>query len=381
MSITAPPVSLRVPDSGTEADPLDDARWAAVVRRDRRWDGRFVTAVSSTGIYCRPSCPARTPARERLTFFASPADARGAGYRACLRCHPDMGTDSPAVELVRRACAVLDAAEGPMTLTQLGTRLEVSPSHLQRTFKRVTGVSPRDYADARRQGVLRERLRARVPVIDAIYEAGYGSSSRVYEGAGGALGMTPGLYRNGAAGVAIRYTILETPLGTMLVAATDRGLCRVSLGESADTLERGLSHEFPAASRSRDDDFLAPMADALRTRLDGQKPAGDLPLDIRATAFQRQVWDALRRIPLGATRSYAQVAAEIGRPGAARAVARACASNPVAIAIPCHRVVRRDGQLGGYRWGVERKRRLLEVEARAGSAGDVRTGAANRSGL
>jgi AraC family transcriptional regulator of adaptative response/methylated-DNA-[protein]-cysteine methyltransferase len=249
------------------------------------------------------------------------------------------------------------------TLTELGRRLGVSPSYLQRTFKRIAGVSPRAYADARRQGVLRERLRSQVPVLDAIYDAGYGSSSRVYEGSNGLLGMTPGLYRNGAAGSAIRYTIIETTLGTMLVAATERGLCRVALGESIDELERSLSDEFPGASRTRDDTVLAPMAAALRARTEGREPAMELPLDVRATAFQRQVWEALRRIPAGATRSYSEIAASIGRPGAARAVGGACASNPVAIAIPCHRVVRGNGELGGYRWGIERKRRLLAVES------------------
>jgi AraC family transcriptional regulator, regulatory protein of adaptative response / methylated-DNA-[protein]-cysteine methyltransferase len=343
---------------------LDEDRWAAVLGRDRAWDGRFVTAVSSTRIYCRPSCPARRPARERVHFYATPADARADGYRACRRCLPDLGADSPALELVRHACAILDEpSEVTPTLAQLGKRVGVSPSHLQRTFKRIAGVSPRAYADARRQGVLRERLRSQVPVADAIYEAGYGSSSRVYEGANAQLGMTPGLYRNGAAGATIRYTILETALGTMLVAATERGLCRVTLGESPDALERSLGQEFPSASRTRDDDVLAPMAAALLARTEGRAPAAELPLDIRATAFQRQVWETLKRIPVGTTRSYSQVAASIGRPGAARAVARACASNPVAIAIPCHRVVRGDGELGGYRWGIERKRRLLEIES------------------
>lgn len=340
----------------------DDARWAAVVRRDASWDGRFVMAVSSTGIYCRPSCPARRPARERVRFYDSPADARAGGYRACRRCHPDLGAETPAMQLVRRACSVLDEADARITLADMGARLGVSPSHLQRTFKRVTGVSPREYADARRNGVLRDRLRARVPVLDAIYDAGYGSTSRVYERSA-QLGMTPGLYRQGGVGTAIDYTIVDTPLGKMLVAATERGVCRVALGESERALERGLEQEYPGATRTRNDDHLAPMASELLARTRGREPATELPIDVRATAFQRLVWDALKRIPLGATRSYSEVAASIGRPGAARAVARACASNPVALAVPCHRVVRGDGALGGYRWGVERKRLLLEAEA------------------
>jgi len=348
-----------------EADEreLDEARWAAVERRDAAWDGRFVLAVSSTGIYCRPSCPARRPRRDRVRFYASPAEARAAGYRACRRCRPDLAADSPAVDLVRRASTLLRDADGPVTLASLGAQLGVSPTHLQRTFKRLTGVSPREYAAARRDGALRRRLRANASVLDAIFEAGYGSTSRVYERSGAQLGMTPGAYRNGAAGAAISYTTAETPLGTMLVAATERGLCRVILGESAAALEDALAREFPAASRVRDDERIAPMAAALVEQSRGRQPAAELPLDVRSTAFQRQVWDALRRIPLGSTRSYAQVAASIGRPGAARAVARACASNPVALAVPCHRVVRGDGALGGYRWGVDRKRSLLEAEA------------------
>jgi AraC family transcriptional regulator of adaptative response/methylated-DNA-[protein]-cysteine methyltransferase len=350
-------------DPQPEPATLDDARWAAILRRDPGWDGRFVMAVSSTGIYCRPSCPARRPSRDRVRFFASPTDARADGYRACKRCRPDLGTDSPAVDLVRRTCALLDDTWEPVpTLGLLGKRLGVSPSHLQRTFKRLTGVSPREYADARRNGVLRDRLRAQAPVLDAIYEAGYGSTSRVYERAGTQLGMTPGRYRNGAAGASISYTVVETALGTMLVAATERGICRVALGDSVRDLEQGLAAEFPAASRTRDDVRLSPWVGALIGRIDG-RPSDELPLDIRATAFQRRVWQMLERIPAGTTRSYSEIAAAIGRPGAARAVARACASNPVAIAIPCHRVVRRDGELGGYRWGIERKRRLLENES------------------
>jgi AraC family transcriptional regulator, regulatory protein of adaptative response / methylated-DNA-[protein]-cysteine methyltransferase len=347
----------------SEPTTLDDARWAAVLRRDAGWDGRFVMAVRSTGIYCRPSCPARRPSRDRVRFYGSPADARADGYRACKRCRPDLGTDSPAVDLVRRTCALLDDASEPVpTLGMLGKRLGVSPSHLQRTFKRLTGVSPREYADARRHGVLRDRLRAQAPVLDAIYEAGYGSTSRVYERAGTQLGMTPGRYRNGAAGASISYTVVETALGKMLVAATDRGICRVALGDSVRVLEQGLAAEFPAASRTRDDVRLSPWVGALLARIEG-RPADELPLDIRATAFQRHVWQMLERIPRGTTRSYSEIAAAIGRPGAARAVARACASNPVAIAIPCHRVVRGNGELGGYRWGIERKRRLLQNES------------------
>lgn len=362
--LTAPREAAPLDDGRLEPQTLDEARWAAALKRDARWDGRFVMAVSSTGIYCRPSCPARKPARERVRFYSSPEDARADGYRACKRCRPDMGTDSPAIDLVRRTCALLDhSSEAVPTLAELGKRLGVSPSHLQRTFKRVTGISPREYADARRQGVLRDRLRAQVPVLDAIYEAGYGSSSRVYERSDAQLGMTPARYRNGAAGASINYTIVRTALGKMLVAATERGVCRVTLGDSGKALEQALAAEFPAASRARDDALLAPAVGALLDRIEGRRPSTDLPLDIRATAFQRQVWEMLRRIPVGSTRSYSEVAAAIGRPGAARAVARACASNPVAIAIPCHRVVREDGDLGGYRWGVERKRRLLENES------------------
>jgi AraC family transcriptional regulator of adaptative response/methylated-DNA-[protein]-cysteine methyltransferase len=347
----------------TASSAQDTDRWRAVLARDAGQDGRFVLAVSTTGIYCRPSCPARKPLREHVSFYDTPGDARVAGYRACLRCHPDQAATNAGVDLVKRATAILDQPgdEAP-TLRTLGERLGVSPYYLQRTFKRVTGVSPRQYIAERRAAALRSGLRNGAAVTDAIYDAGYGSASRVYENASDVLGMTPRAYRNGAGGTSIRYTIVDTPLGKLLLAATERGLARVALADSATELESLLEREFHAALRTVDDAALRPTATAVLELIAGREPSAALPLDVRATAFQRQVWEALRAIPRGATRSYAQLAREIGRPGAARAVAGACASNPVAIVVPCHRVVRGNGDLGGYRWGLERKRRLLDAE-------------------
>ena len=338
--------------------------WAAVVDRDRRFDGRFVYAVRSTGVYCRPSCPSRRPLATNVVFFDEASDAERAGFRACKRCgqraHDAAHARSAAV---RAAAAFIDAhADQRITLADLARQTGGSPFHLQRTFRRELGVTPREYQQARRLDRLRSQLRRGETVSRATYDAGFGSPSRVYEQAA-TLGMTPAVYRRGGEGLQIRFAIVASPLGQLLVARTGKGVCMVSLGDTAAQLERRLRTEFPRAVVELDDDgSLAELAARVVAHVRGDGAAHDLPLDVRGTAFQQQVWRALLAIPYGETRSYAEVAAAIGQPRATRAVARACATNPVAVVIPCHRVVRSDGGLGGYAGGVERKERLLEVE-------------------
>jgi AraC family transcriptional regulator of adaptative response/methylated-DNA-[protein]-cysteine methyltransferase len=339
-------------------------RWHIVQARDRRYDGAFVYAVRSTGIYCRPSCPSRRPRRRLVEFFPIPEAAEAAGFRACRRCRPtQVDAADPAVAVVRELCRAIEShLDDPADLNHLGRRVSLSPHQVLRAFRRVLGVSPRQYRDARRLSRLKTSLKERRRVSPAIYDAGYGSSSRVYERAASALGMTPATYGRGGRGAVIRYAVVPSPLGQLLVAATHRGVCRISLGDGTAPLERDLRAEFPAAAITRDEGALADWTRRIVRHLEGREPSLDLPLDIRATAFQQRVWSELRKIPYGNTRSYQAVARAIGRPQAARAVARACASNPVSLAIPCHRVVRGDGTLGGYRWGMERKQRLLNTE-------------------
>jgi AraC family transcriptional regulator of adaptative response/methylated-DNA-[protein]-cysteine methyltransferase len=351
----------------------DEQHWQAVLNRDARFDGVFVYAVSSTGIYCRPSCPSRRPRREGVRFFADARDAEQARFRACKRCRPGKADPERLDEsLTRRACAAIDAAEGtPLTLTALGATLGVSPGHLQRTFTRTLGITPRQYAAARRAGEVKERLRTGDSIAGALYDAGYGSSSRLYEGASATLGMTPAAYRRGGKGMRISYTIAASQLGRLLVAATPRGVCAVSLGDADTDLEAGLRREYPAAAIGRDDEGLGVWLAAILDHLDGRLPVLNLPLDLQGTAFQWRVRALLQAIPYGETRSYGELARELGNPGAARAVARVCATNPVALAIPCHRVVRGDGDEGGYRWGVQRKHALLAREQEHAEAPSV----------
>jgi AraC family transcriptional regulator of adaptative response/methylated-DNA-[protein]-cysteine methyltransferase len=298
-------------------------------------------------------------------FFDSPAFAVRAGYRACRRCRPDEARVDPWVEKVRRACVYLENVEGRVSLARIASHLGGSPYHLQRSFKRLVGLSPREYAEACRLRKMRRGLRGGAPVTAAIFDAGYGSSARFYEGSARKLAMAPTVYARGATGVRLEYAIVESsPLGRLLVAATERGVCTVSMGSSDLELERALAREFPNAVRSRDDGHLARWTKAILSHLAGRRPRLDLPLDVQATAFQWQVWTALAAIPYGETRSYSDVAASIGKPAAARAVARACASNPVALAIPCHRVVPSAGGTGVYRWGTARKAALLAAEHR-----------------
>lgn len=345
----------------TRTTPLTtDRRWRAVLARDARRDGDFVYAVRSTGIYCRPSCPSRRPRRAQVAFYPDPREAEAAGFRPCRRCHPDGRAADPRAAWVRQACAELDAATTPVSLPALAQAVGAPAERLRRAFVALLGVTPRAYADARRAERLRHSLRDGRGVSPALYAAGFGSPSRVYGRP--LLGMTPATYADGGRGARIAYGVVPCPHGRLLVAATSRGVCRVSLGSEDRALVHDLRHEFPAAELRRDQRALAgPLRHILR-RLTGHREPLDLPLDIRATAFQRRVWDALRSIPHGETRSYQEVARAIGRPRATRAVASACAANPVAIIVPCHRVVRSDGGVGGYRWGVARKRAILETE-------------------
>ncbi|HTN53523.1 MAG TPA: bifunctional DNA-binding transcriptional regulator/O6-methylguanine-DNA methyltransferase Ada [Anaeromyxobacter sp.] len=344
-----------------ERSRSDQAAWRAVLRRDRSADGAFVYAVRTTGIYCRPSCPSRRPRRENVTFFPSPAEAERGGFRPCARCGP--ASRLAAERAVARAAAFLEERpEERVTLPALAAEVGLSPSHLQRTFRRVLGVSPRAFQDARRLARFKGLVRRGEPVGSAGYGAGYGSSRGLYESARAGLGMTPAAYRKGGEREAIRFGIVGTGLGRLLVAATGRGVCSVALGDSDAALEHELRGEFPRAGLERDDPGVARWTRAVVGRLEGA-PGEELPLDLRGTAFQLRVWSALRQIPFGETRSYAAVARAVAAPRAARAVARACAANRVALLVPCHRVVRGGGELGGYRWGVERKRRLLEAEA------------------
>jgi AraC family transcriptional regulator of adaptative response/methylated-DNA-[protein]-cysteine methyltransferase len=348
------------PDRGRLAS-VPDARWEAILTRDARADGTFVYAVRSTRIYCHPSCPSRRPGREQVVFYPTPEEAEVAGYRPCRRCRPDEA-DARAV-LVRRICRHIDEhAEGRVDLKTLGEVAGLSPAHVQRVFKRTTGITPRQYADSQRMERLKDRLKQGGTVTAALYEVGYGSSSRLSERTNAHLGMTPTAYRRGGEGRRIGYTIADSPLGRLLVAATADGVCSVCLGDEDAPLEAALRGQYPAAQLVCDPEGLGRWVDALVRHLGGDLPHLELPMDVRATAFQRRVWAALQAIPYGETRSYSDIAKAVGQPGAARAVARACADNRVALIVPCHRVVREDGALGGYRWGVERKRALLDRE-------------------
>jgi len=362
-SLKAMPVQML--SKGKEFEPArdDEARWSAVLARDAKRDGEFVFGVSSTGVYCRPSCAARRPRRENVRFFPVPEAAERAGYRACLRCRPRALNGNAELGAVRAICRFIEQhLDETVTLERLGKEFRQSPFHLQRRFKAVLGITPREYADSCRMRTLKRNLQAGDSVTRAMYDAGYGSSSRLYERTASQLGMTPDKYRRGAIATTIRYASADSPLGRMLIAATEKGICSIQFGRSDGELLEGLKREFPFAVRKEDDGGLHSWVGALLKHMRGRDLDSSLPLDIRATAFQRRVWTYLQSIPFGATKSYSQVAKAIGRPTACRAVARACATNPVAVAIPCHRVVREDGSMGGYRWGIERKKALLAME-------------------
>jgi AraC family transcriptional regulator, regulatory protein of adaptative response / methylated-DNA-[protein]-cysteine methyltransferase len=340
-----------------------DHAWEGVLNRDRHCDGRFVYAVSSTRVYCRPSCPSRRPARRHVTFFSSPQLAESAGYRACLRCRPQSFHGSKTEQRVEQARCYLDEhADESITLRRLAAQVGVSPFHLQRAFSRVIGLSPKAYQGAKRMARFAASLKRGESVTNATYEAGFGSSSRLYAHVNEDLGMTPSAFRSGGRGVTLCYTTVPTAAGRMLVAITERGIAAVSFGDTEAALVTSLHNDYPKAVLRRDTKGLEKHVYCFLKCLKGSADVDCLPLDVKATTFQRKVWQALQQIPRGQTRSYQEIARAIGQPTAARAVARACAGNPVAIAIPCHRVVRNDGRLAGYRWGLERKQRLLALE-------------------
>lgn len=346
----------------TEAETsLPEDPWQVVLTRDRSWDGALFYAVRTTGVFCRPSCPSRRPRRENVTFFAAADDAARAGFRACHRCHPESATGTTTERRIQRAIRYLDEhRDERITLEQLGSVVGISPFHLQRAFRNAMGVSPRQYQEARRLEAMKERLGSGDRVGTAVWEAGYGSVRGAYEAVARGTGMTPGRYRSGAAGLHIRYAVRDTRFGSLLVASSFAGVCAVMLGDDADDVVAQLRAEFPAAAISEQD--ANPAVDHVLAYLEGTHPGLALPLDLHGTSFQLRVWEALRQIPAGEVRTYAQVAQAIGAPGSARAVAGACAANRTAVVVPCHRVVRSDGSLSGYRWGEERKRALLEHE-------------------
>lgn len=353
--------------SASHADP---SRWRAVVARDAAADGAFVYAVETTGVYCRPSCAARTPRPENVRFYPDPAAAEAAGFRACKRCRPGQ----PSAAEVRAAvvadlCRFIDESPEAPTVAELAARAGWSPSHLSRVFRAVTGLTPKRYVTGRRAERVRDALGGEASITEAMYDAGYNSSARFYEDADGQLGMTPGAWRRGGAGETIRFAVGATSLGAVLVAGTERGVCAVALGDDADGLVRDLQDRFPRAELVGGAAAFEAWVAGVVGLVEAPGAAPDLPLDVRGTAFQRRVWTALRAIPPGTTATYADVARAIGAPRASRAVAAACAANPVALAIPCHRVVRRDGALAGYRWGIERKRALIDRERAARPSG------------
>jgi AraC family transcriptional regulator, regulatory protein of adaptative response / methylated-DNA-[protein]-cysteine methyltransferase len=337
--------------------------WAALERRDASEDGKFLYGVRTTRVYCRPGCTSRLPLRKNTIFFETSAEAEAAGLRPCKRCRPtEDSTASRHLAAIERACALLWTSETLPSLGELADAAGISRFHFHRVFKQITGATPRDYARTHRLGRFAEKLDAGQPVTQAIYASGFGSSSRAYEAAPAALGMTPGARRRGGNGQTIRFVTVETPLGWALVAATERGICMTALTDDRESLAAALRQRFPAAALVADDAGLKDWADRIVGFITAPNQNLDLPLDIQGTAFQARVWRALQKIPLGKTASYTEIAAALGQPKAVRAVAQACAANKLALLVPCHRVIRSDGDLGGYRWGLERKRALLARE-------------------
>lgn len=336
-------------------------RWQLVLNRDPMADGQFVYAVRSTGVYCRPTCPSRRPRANQVEFFETPQEAERAGYRSCRRCNPQGAR--PSAEAIAAACRYLkEHSDRRVALSDIARQVNLSPFHFQRLFKQQTGVSPREYHASLRNGNVRRSLRQSASVTDSVYDAGFSSSSRFYESAGRDLGMSPSTWRKGGKGIDVRFTTFSSHFGRIVLAATGKGVCFLALGEQDKELEAALRSELPAAQLRRDDAALSAYHDVISAYLAGATPQPDLPLDIRATAFQAQVWKILRSIAPGQTRSYSDIALELGDVDLTRAVARACASNPVPLVIPCHRVVGKSGKLTGYRWGIARKEKLLAHE-------------------
>src|SRR6267378_4282282 len=344
----------------------DDEKWNAVLSRNDSFDGVFVFAVRSTKIYCRPSCPARHPNREHVAFFPGSIEAEESGFRPCQRCQPRDAGPSPTAKLVDNVCKYIEAnLQGKLTLATLSHQVGVSAYHFQRTFKRMLGVSPRQYVEARRLARMKRFLRNGETVNNSLYNAGFSSRSRVYENVPGGFGVNPGEFRRGGEGLRIRYSIIDSPLGRLLVAATEKGVCGVCIGDSDAFVESSLAEDYPSATLHRSDDEMKEWTGAFAKYFEGNRLDVNLPLDVKATAFQSRVWKIIRSIPFGKTTTYGKIAQELGEPEASRAVARACATNPVALVIPCHRVIGKDGNLNGYRWGKKRKQTLLKLEQAA----------------
>jgi AraC family transcriptional regulator of adaptative response/methylated-DNA-[protein]-cysteine methyltransferase len=343
----------------------EEARWDALMRRDRRANGAFVYGVLTTFVYCRPACSSRRPKFENVRFFDTCEDAEQAGFRPCKRCNPKsaIALDTSTAAIVK-ACKIIESSEEALSLGNLAAAVGLSPFHFQRLFKKITGITPKQYAMEKRLKRVRTRLQKDSTVTEAIYDAGFTSSSRFYENVDTTLGMKPSEYRTGAEGIRIRYAVSQSYLGWVLIAATAKGICAIDFGDDSEILKNRLRARFPKADLEADDARFRTWVEQVLAFLESPRRTLELPLDVQGTAFQRRVWMALREIPAGSTATYADIAAQIGRPKAARAVARACASNTIALAIPCHRAVRSDGNLGGYRWGVERKRAVLDRETK-----------------
>lgn len=342
----------------------DAQRWDALIDRNRQGEGAFVYAVRTTGVYCRPTCPSRLPNRANVAFFVNWIEAERAGFHACKRCTPNAASLTPRADVIIRACKFIEAAEEPPRIKAVAAAVGLSVFRFQRLFKEVVGITPKAYIVALRARRIRDGLDDSASITQAIYDAGFGSSSRFYEGGARVLGMTPTKYKGGAAGLEIRFAITQSFLGLVLVAATERGICAIDFGDTREALTKRLHVRFPRAKLSNAEPPFAAWVAQVTAFIETPRRGLDLPLDIQGTAFQQRVWKALQTIPPGATASYSEVAEQIGRPAAVRAVARACASNTIAVAIPCHRVVRRDGDIGDYRWGIKRKRALLKCEAK-----------------
>jgi len=340
-----------------------DQCWAAVVAHDATQDGHFFYSVRTTGVYCRPGCASRQPRRENVAFYESTAAAEAAGFRPCKRCRPNEGSQADRhIAAIGRACDLIRARDELPSLSELADAAGISRFHFHRVFKQITGATPREWGKAHRLGRFADRLDAGEGIAEAAYGAGFGASSRAYEAAPNGLGMTPAARRRGGRGETIRYTVVSTWLGWAIVAATERGICMTALADSRAALESDLRRRFPSADLLPADAALAGWAERVVRYITRPGDALDLPLDIRGTAFQARVWRALQKIPPGKTATYSEIAAALGQPQSVRAVAQACASNKLAVVVPCHRVVRRDGDLAGYRWGIERKRALLDRE-------------------
>ncbi|MFZ5644824.1 MAG: bifunctional DNA-binding transcriptional regulator/O6-methylguanine-DNA methyltransferase Ada [Bacillota bacterium] len=358
-----------------KAKKLDaEVCWQALLSRDKELDGSFVYAVRSTGIYCRPSCKSKLPRREQVAFYSLPEAAEQAGFRPCLRCEPQrLEYLDPLVRLVQQVCNIIQKHDFnmPLTLADLGKRIHMSPHYLQKAFKKLMGITPKQYVDACRLKRLKESINEGKDVTGALYNAGYSSSSRLYEKAPSRLGMTPGSYLRGGRGMQIAFTITDSPLGRLLVAVTNRGVCSASLGDEDAALIKDLYKEYPEAGIRRDEEYLGKTVETFFNFLSGWQPHLDLPIDLQVTAFQWRVYEQLLAIPYGSTRNYEEIAKAISEPKAVRAVARAVAGNPAAILIPCHRVIRKNGSLGGYRWGIKRKENLLELEKKISSGREI----------